>query len=652
MTDPLDQKRKLLARLLQERDAQQGAGQAQHVRRGHAKSPEAVAPPLRPIPRGGDLALSFGQERIWVLEQLQPESLFYNVVERFGLSGRLDIELLRRSIEAVVSRHEVLRTTYPSVGGQPVQRIGPPARWNLRLVDLRRHPAQDRDDEARRQIVAEAKTPFDLASGPVLRTTLLLLAEEQYVLAVTVHHIAIDGWSLRLFMHELAANYTAYVEGRAPVLLALPVQYADFAHWQRHWLTGEVLASQRDYWREQLGKHPPTLDLPTDYVRPPIRTFAGATHYAVVPSALLIKLRELSRQEGVTLFTTLLAGFTTLLIRYTGQEDFVIGTLIAGRVRPEIEHALGFFVNTLALRTDLSGNPTFQQAVARTRDVVIGAHAHEAFPFEKLVDEIKPERGLSNNPLAQVFLNMLNVGKREQLVLPELRISPIGGLDVHAVADGITLFVSESHEQLDLCYVYSSELFKAATIERMAGHFLSLLGGIVAKPDERLWALPLLPQDERSLIEEISAGTGKSFSADVPLHQLFEAQVKARPDAVAISYEGQQLSYVELNARANRVAQRLRTMGVGPDVLVGLCTERSLELVIGLLGILKAGGAYVPLDPSDPKDRLAHILADTGAAVLVTHRAARAALPDPPGTRDSFAGGHSRRSGPDRVGQS
>lgn len=623
----LDQKRELLARLLRERDAQKGAGRADHGGNGCQPSASA-APELQPVPRSGDLPLSFGQERVWFVEQLQPESLFYNVAERFRFSGRLDVELLRRSIEAVVHRHEVLRTTYPSVDGWPVQRIGPLASWPLRFVDLRHYPAKDRDEEAQRQIVAEAKTPFDLASGPLMRTTLLKLADDEHLLAVTVHHIQIDGWSLRLLMHELAAWYAAFAEGRKPVLPELPVQYADFAQWQRGSLTGTVLATQRAYWLDQLGKHPPALELPTDHPRPPIRTFEGATYNTAVPPSLLAKLRELSRREGVTLFTTLLAGFTTLLMRSTGQEDFVVGTLIAGRVRPEIEHALGFFVNTLALRTDLSGNPTFQEAVARTRDVVIGAHAHEAFPFEKLVEEIRPERGLSSNPLAQVFLNMLNVGSREDLVLPDLRIRPLGGLDIHAVADGLTLFVAENHGQLDLCYVYSTELFDTDTIERVAGHFLALLNGVVAKPDERLWSLPLLRAAERRLIEEISAGSSRSFQADMPLHRLFEAQVQARPDAVAVTYEGQHLSYLELNARANRVARRLRAMGVGPESLVGLCAEPSLDLVIGLLGILKAGGAYVPLDPSYPKGRLAFILADTGAEVVVTHGPAQAALPD------------------------
>ena len=627
-----DHKRQLLTRLLQERDAQQRAAQVARVGGRRPHSLAAAGPPLRQVSRAGDLELSFAQEMTWFLEQLRPEALAYNVLERFRFIGRLDVELLRRSIEAVVSRHEVLRTTYPTVDGRPVQRIEPPAPWSLRFVDLRGRPAQDRDDEARRLIATEAKERFDLAAGPLLRTTLLQLAEDDYVLAITVHHIAVDGWSLRLLMRELTTFYSAFVEGHTPTLPNLPVQYADFAQWQRQWLTGEVLARHRDYWRKQLGTLPPKLKLPTDYVRQSVRTFAGACHYAVVPRAILSGLRDLSRREGVTLFTALLAAFSTLIMRYTGQEDFVMGSVIAGRIRPEIEHALGFFANIVALRTDLSGNPTFQEVIARTRDVVFGAHANEAFPFQRLVEEFNPERGVSINPFTQVALNLLNYGRGEEISLPGIQVSAVGGLDVHAVADGINLFVSESPEQLDLCYAYGTELFKAATIERMSDHFLTLLGAIVTDPGARLWDLPLLSDTERTLIEKMSAATGWSAPADVPLHGFFETQVETRPDAIAVTCDGQHLSYAELNSRANSIARRLRSMGVGPDAIVGLCVERSLDLVIGILGILKAGGAYVPLDPEDTKERLAFFLVDTGATTLVTHRAAQAALPDLPNT--------------------
>jgi amino acid adenylation domain-containing protein len=617
-----DQKRQLLARLLKEKKREMQATASKD------RQPSSSARlRVQSVARVSNPELSFAQERIWFLEQLQPESLFYNVFERFGFSGCLDAELLRRSIEVVVGRHDVLRSTYSEIGGRPVQRIQPPSSWELQFFDLRKTYSEDRDLEVWRLLTIQAKTRFDLVTGPLLRTALLQLEDQEFVLALTVHHIAIDGWSLRLLMHEIAACYLAFVEERPTLLPDVSLQYSDFAHWQRHWLTGDVLESHRKYWFDQLGKRPPNLDLPTDHVRPANRTFAAETYYAVVPFPVITGLRELSRREGVTLFTTLLAAFSTLMMRYTGQDDFVMGSLIAGRVRPEVEHMLGCFINTLALRMDLSGNPTFREMIARTRDVVFGAHSHEAYPFERLVEDIKPERGLSSNPLAQVFLNMLNFWKREEILLPGLRFFPIGGLDVHAVADGITLFVSEGQEHADFCYAYSSELFESATIERMAAHFSTLLEGVVAKPDEHIWDIPLLPEAERNAIEDFTVGTGQSFPTDAPLHRLFEDQARSRPDAVAVSFKGLSLSYAEVNSRANLLAQRLHEVGIGPDDLVGLCVDRSPELIIGILGILKAGGAYVPLDPRDPEDRLSFILTDTAARVLVTQKAVQASLP-------------------------
>jgi amino acid adenylation domain-containing protein len=615
--DP-DQKRELLARLLKAREVEHLKKQLE--RSGDRSIPDDE-PPLQRIARDRDLQLSFGQERVWFLEQLQPENVFYNVLDLFTFHGQLNVELLRRSIEAVVNRHEVLRTTYPSIEGQPFQKIGPPVTWVLRVVDLREDFAPvDRETEARRQIAADAKTPFDLGTGPLLRTTLYKLDDQDYIFALIVHHIAIDGWSVKLLMRELALHYTAAIEGRSPSLPDLPVQYADFAVWQRQWLSGKRYAAERDYWLGQLGARPPTLNLCSDFARPSRRTFAAGVHTAVIPATLLARLRELSRQEGVTLFTTLLTGFVVLLMRYTRQEDFVVGTLIAGRTRPELEPVLGFFANTLALRIDLSGDPSVKEAIARTRDVVIGAHSHETFPFEKIVEEIRPERGLSNNPLTNVFFNMLNFWKRDEIVLPGIRVLPIGGLDLHSVADGLTLFASESGDQLDLRYSYSSEQFKPDTIERLAGHFLALLEAAVANPEASIWSLPILSKNERRGIEAISSGSTKSFTADVSLSRLFEDQARARPDSIAVTFGGQNLSYATLNERANRVARRLQSFGVEPGSIVALCTERSLELVVGILGILKAGAAYLPLDPRDPKERLEFMLADTAASVLLTHK--------------------------------
>ncbi len=468
-----DQKRELLERLLRERSARRALGDESRTG-AIAEQPELVV-----VPRGGDLPLSFGQERVWFLEQLQPESLFYNVLERFRLRGRLDVEALRRSAELLQARHEVLRTTFPTVGGRPVQRIAPPGPWSLPVVDLRGLEPGSRKAESLHLMTALAKTPFDLAAGPLMRTTLYRLADEEYALAVAVHHIVIDGWSMMHFLRELLTGYEALVAGRVPSLPSLPVQYADYAVWQRKWLAGPTLVESRAYWKRTLGPRPPVLDLPTDRPRPPRRTFEGRNHSALVPPVLLRGLRELSQAEGVTLFTTLLTGFAALLMRYSGQDDIVIGTLMNGRELPELEHVLGFFVNTLALRIDLSGDPTVREALLRVRETVVGAHSHGALPFEQLVEEIQPGRNLSGNPLAQVFLKMLNYGRREEATLPGLCVTPLSGVDLHTVADEIALFVTEGDRQLALGFGYSTELFEAATIVRLAGHLRTLLNGMV-----------------------------------------------------------------------------------------------------------------------------------------------------------------------------
>jgi amino acid adenylation domain-containing protein len=581
------------------------------------------------LPSDGALPLSFGQERVWFLDQLQPESVFYNHLDIIAFYGVLDVETLRRSLELIINRHEILRATFPVVDGIPAQRITPPAPLSLPVTDVRRNGGGATPLESARLVAAaDAKTRFDLVTGPLFRTKLLRLADDEHLLVFTVHHIAWDGWSLGLFIQELTTAYAALVRGVPPTLPDLPVQYADFAHWQRQLLTGEVLEAHRVYWRETLGGPLPTLDLPFDRPRPASRTFEGAPHTVVVDGDLLTGLRALSRREGVTLYTTFLTAFKTLLLRYTGQPDVMVGTLVAGRVRPEIEHAIGFFVNTLALRTDLSSDPPFREALRRTRDVVLSAHAHADFPFEKLVAELHPERDLSRNPLLQVFLNMLNIRMWEDTLLPGLRIRSLPTLDLHAVADGLTLFAYEGPDRLELCFTYPTELFEQETIARMASHLLTLLASAVADPDQRLAALPLLPVEEGRAIDALEVGAGRVFPVTATLPRLFEAQARARPDAVALTCQGTDMSYGELDARANRVADHLRSLDVGPDVLVGLCAERSIDLVVGLLGILKAGGAYVPLDPSYPQDRLTFMLADAELSVVVTHRAARAALPD------------------------
>jgi aspartate racemase len=412
-------------------------------------------PSLKPAPRDKEVELSYGQEMVWLLEQINPEAMFYNIVERFGIKGELDIALLRRCIDEVVKRHEVLRTVYPVVAGQAVQKIEAPMPCDLRVLDLRQVSAQERDAEAQRLIVADVKTRFDLTKGPLFRPLLLRVQDEDYILAVVIHHIAIDGWSLRLFINEIVAFYDAFSEGRTPNLAPIQIQYADFAYWQRRWLTGSRLNNHRDYWRGRLGQKPPVLKLRTDYAPGQVRTFDSAAYHTFVPSDVVEGLREIGRCEGATFFTVLLAGFATLLMRYTGQEDFVIGSVISSRTRPEVESLLGFFVNSLALRTDMTGNPTFSSLVARTREIVFAAHEHGAFPFHRLVEVMRPNRDVNSNPFAQIFLNMLNLWDREEVSLPNLSIRPLGGLDLHMPVDLFTLFASVSAQQLSLTFVYS-----------------------------------------------------------------------------------------------------------------------------------------------------------------------------------------------------
>ena len=491
----------MLRRLLRERMAKPRKPQVQEA--AEAPGPFEMGPPLEPAPRTEDLELSLGQEMVWLLEQMLPEAMFYNIAERFNVKGRLDIGLLSRSIDEVVKRHEILRTIYPVVAGQPVQRVEPPRPCSLRVFDLRQLPIEDRDGEARRLIVASVKTRFDLERDEVLRPLLVRLADEEYIFAVVIHHIAIDGWSLHLFIREIASFYSAFLEDRVSELPRLPIQYADFARWQRSWMTGGVLARHQDYWRNTLGVDPPILNLRTDYAPGRVRTFNSAVFRVNVASETLEGLKEISRRAGATLFTSLLAGFATLLMRYSGQEDFIIGSVMSGRVRPEVENLLGFFVNSLALRVDLSGNPTFSELVRRAREIVFAAHEHGAYPFQRLVEVMQPKRSLNSNPFVQVFLNMLNLWDRDELSLPDLSIRPMGGLDLHLPTDLFTVFVSAIGQQLTLSFFYATELFKASTIERMATDLQHLLEAAVLAPQSRIWDLPMSVQQTKAATDAV-----------------------------------------------------------------------------------------------------------------------------------------------------
>lgn len=583
------EKRKLLAQLLQER----------------AKKPASFP-------------LSFAQQRLWFLDQLAPGNPFYNIPIVAPFSG--SVEILTQILNEVVRRHEALRTTFRAIEGQPVQVIAPSLKLDLPIIDLRQLPDGDRQAEANRLVEEEIQRPFDLASGPLVRAMLLQLDAFRYLFVLTMHHIISDGWSMEIFSRELSTLYQHFIQGQPSPLPDLLIQYADFAVWQRDWLKGEVLEKQLAYWKKQLADLP-VLQLPTDRPRPNEQRFQGAYHKIALSPTLSAELRQLSREEGVTLFMTLVAAFKTLLYRYSGQTDIVVGVPIAGRNRLELENLIGFFVNSLVLRTDLSGNPTFRQLLSRVREAALDAYAHQDLPFEKLVDELRPQRDLSRNPLFQVTFQLI---KLHQLADTTLQADdPI--LSSLKVRRGTAIFdiafsLWDGPAGINGGFEYNTDLFDPDTVERMAGHFQTLLAGIVADPQTRLGQLALLPDGERKQILEIWNRTSACYPADRCLHEPFEAQVAKTPDSVAVSFEDQSVTYRELNRCANQLAHRLQGYGVGPDVLVGLFLERSIEMVVGLLAVLKAGGAYVPLDPAYPTERLSLMLGDIPAPVLLTQK--------------------------------
>ncbi|MEG4344556.1 amino acid adenylation domain-containing protein [Microcoleus sp. A003_D6] len=586
------------------------------------KAPIPQAPPILPISRDRDLPLSFSQQQLWFLCQLAPDTPFYNEPITIRLPGSVNITALERSINEIIKRHEILRTTFAVVDGQPVMLIKDTFNFTLPVVNLGELPEAEREPEALRLGTLEAKQAFDLTEGPLLRGTLMQLGETDYRLFLTIHHIAIDGVSLYgLFMKELATLYSAFALGLRSPLPELPIQFADFAYWQRQWLQGEVLENQLRYWKQQLADLP-TLQLPTDRSRSRLLTFRGARQCLALPQSLSEALASLSQKEGVTLYMTLLAAFKTLLYRYTGQTDIVVGTVTAGRNQPEIQQLIGCFVNTLVLRTDLKDNPTFQQLLQRVREVTLGAFTYQDLPFEKLVEALQPERNLGQNPLFQVafVLQPPMSGVDSMLNWSQLDI------DTETAKFDLTLELQETSEGIVGRFEYSTDLFNADTIERMVGHFQTLLEAIVANPEQKIGELPILTQLERQQLATWN-DTATDYPKDACIHQLFEEQVERSPDAIALVFEDQQLTYQELNQRANQLAHHLHNLGVGAEVLVGICVERSLEMVVGLLGILKAGGAYVPLDPAYPAERIAFMLEDAQVPVLLTQRRLVESLP-------------------------
>jgi amino acid adenylation domain-containing protein len=562
---------------------------------------------------------SFAQQRLWFLHQMLPDSPLYNVAHVVYIPTSLDVEALERSIQEIVRRHESLRTTFAAVSGVPMQVIVDDVTIPLAVLDLTHLPSSEaRHEEAQRLTDEEAGRAFDLVHGPLLRIKLLRLGEETYWLLLNMHHSICDGWSMSILLRELAALYTAFTQGRPSPLSDLLIQYVDFSAWQQEWLQGERHDQLVSYWKQHLEGLAP-LELPTDHPRPPFFNYRGKRLAFNVSAPLTQALHTLSQQEHATLFMTVLAAFQVLLARYAGQDDIAVGSPIANRTRTELEDLIGFFANTLVLRADLAGHPSFQTVLQRVRETLLDAYAHQDLPFEHLVEELRIPRDLSRNPLFQVMFVFQNTPPLT-LQLPGLT-AEIGETYLDTAKFDLSLSLTEHNGRLEGFLEYNSDLFERATIERLQGHFLTLLQSIITNPSQPIADLPLLPVEEQDyLLRELNPPFAQDLSPHC-LHQLVEDQARRTPEAVALVCGEKALTYRELDQRANGVAAQLRARGVGADVLVGICAARSLELVVGLLGVLKAGGAYVPLDPTYPEERLSFILSDTQSPVLLAQRA-------------------------------
>ncbi|MBI1853019.1 MAG: amino acid adenylation domain-containing protein, partial [Planctomycetes bacterium] len=600
------------------------AGLAQRIEAARQSSP-AESPKLERSSREKTTPLSFAQQRLWFLDQLAPGTSLYHISVAVRLEGRLDRAALERSFDEIVRRHEAVRTTFSTVDGVPVQVIAPPSPFSLSHVDLAGLSAAKRDLELRRLAAEDAEEPFDLARGPLLRATLVRLGDAEHALFVTMHHIVSDAWSMGVFVRELGELYDAIVTGREAALAPLPVQYADFATWQRGWLRGDVLAREVAWWKNALRGAPPFLELPADRPRPPLPTHRGATMPFDLPKPLADALTSLARRERATLFMTLLAAFQVVVQRITGEDDVVVGSPIANRSRAETEGLIGFFVNTLVLRTDLSGDPTFRDLVARVRENCLGAYAHQDVPFEKLVEAVEPVRDLARAPLFQILFDLQNA-PMQKAELRGLRLVPLD-VETHTAKFDLSLALHETEDGLTGGAEYATDLFDEPTIARLLDAFRRVLEAAVADPARHISSLPLVDDRERRRLLDESRGPAADFPRDAALHSLFEAAADAAPDALALEAGGKTFTYGELEHRANRLAHRLIRLGVGPEDRVAVLTERSVETIAGILAILKAGGAYVPIDPTYPKDRIAFLLEDARPRVVLATQSRAASLP-------------------------
>ena len=572
--------------------------------------------------------ISFSQQRLWFLSQLEPELVAYNISEAVRLAGKLDVPVLNWCFNEIVRRHESLRTTFDVIAGQPVQVIAPVLELSIPVVDLSQLPDDEREAEALRLSRVETERPFDLVRGPLIRAVLMRLRADEHVLIVTMHHIVSDGWSQGVLKNELGALYRARVMGQPSPLAELPIQYADFSEWQREWLSGAVLDRQLNYWRDRLAGPPPLVELPADKARPAAMSYRGATFLFELSTELSESLAALSRREGATLFMTLLAGFKALLHRYTDQNDIVIGTPVANRNREEVESLIGFFVNTLVLRTDVSGDPAFRELLARVREVSLGAQAHQDLPFELLVAELQTNRETNRNPFFQIAFDLQNA-PAPTLELPGLTLHP------HEFTAATTRFDLELHltsvpEGIIGALVYSTELFEESTIRSFAERFRMLLEAVVANPDRRVSQIDLLTSAERKKLLVDWNDTAPVYHTRSCIPDLFEAWASRAPDSIALASGDLRITYDELNQRANQLAHYLKSYGVGEETRVGIHLERSVEMIVAVLAVLKVGATYVALDPSYPDQRLLFMLDDANVALVLTVESLEESLPAHP----------------------
>jgi amino acid adenylation domain-containing protein/non-ribosomal peptide synthase protein (TIGR01720 family) len=587
------------------------------------------APAIVPVGRERELPLSFSQQRLWFLDQLEPGSPFYNLQTAVALTGSFNFRVFEKSFNEIIRRHEILRTNFVTVEGRAAQVISARRSLRLPLIDLSELNEDEQDREVQRLGTEDAQQPFDLSSGPLLRMSVLRLTPQEHVVLLTTHHIISDGWSLNLLVQEVATLCEVFKAGKPLPLAELPIQYADYAVWQRRWLQGEVLEQHMAYWRQHLGAELPVLELPSDRPRPAVQSYRGSHLEFALTTELTQELQALSRRAGTTLFMTMLSVFTTLLHRYTGQDKIFVGAPIAGRTRIETEKLIGFFVNTLVMRADLSGHMSFQELMGQVRERALGAYTHQELPFEKLVDELEPERDLSRSPLFQVMFDLKSVSKKA-LQVEGLRMRTLNLQTTKKTAlFDLTLAMVEVDGQLTGALEYNTDLFDQSRIERLLGHLQALIESIVSEPREELHRLQYLtPFEQQQLLVEWNETKAQPL-ASYTIQQLFQQQAEQTPAAIAMIDGATRVTYEELNRRANQVAHYLRRCGIGPDDPVGLCVERSVEMAVGLLGILKASGYYVPLDSSYPEDRLQFIFEETHLRVLLTQQHLVDKLPAP-----------------------